>query len=172
MSSNKYITSIEKIINDKFHKKYYIDENIYNIIKIENLLYCDKTHLVSEFKDLMILNEIFEFLSKLYPLTQSASLLKKMINYYEKNCFLFPNYARLPESKYLYNNIHNKQRILNEQATKIENISDGEFISHPDNFIIHQPELGRFSICNNNKAELNDHYAWGKLIRTKITLSK
>ena len=124
MSSNKYITSIEKIINDKFHKKYYIDENIYNIIKIENLLYCDKTHLVSEFKDLMILNEIFEFLSKLYPLTQSASLLKKMINYYEKNCFLFPNYARLQESKYLYNNIHNKQRILNEQATKIENISD------------------------------------------------
>ena len=42
----------------------------------------------------------------------------------KKNCFLFPSYARLSESKYLYNIIHNKQRILNEQETKIENIND------------------------------------------------
>ena len=38
----------------------------------------------------------------------------------KKNCFLFPSYARLSESKYLYNNIHNKQRILNEQETKLK----------------------------------------------------
>ena len=52
---------------------------------------------------------------------ESSILLPKILNYYEKNFFLFPNYIGLPESKYLYNNIHNKQRILNEQETKVEN---------------------------------------------------
>ena len=51
---------------------------------------------------------------------------------------------------------------------RFENITDGDFISHPDNLIIYQPELGIFSIHNNSKVEFNDHYAWGKLIRSKI----
>ena len=124
MSDNKNLTDFEKIINERFHKKYYIEENRYNIINIENILFCDKTHLVSQFKDLIILNEIFDFLTKFYPLMESSILLPKILNYYEKNFFLFPNYIGLPESKYLYNNIHNKQRILNEQGTKLENKND------------------------------------------------
>lgn len=51
---------------------------------------------------------------------------------------------------------------------RIEDITNGDFIYHPDNLIVHQPELGRFSISNNNKVKFTDHYAWGKLIRTNI----
>ena len=114
MSVNKIIRELEKIINERFHKKYNIEPNNYNIIKIENIIFNDKTHLVSEFKDLMILNDFFEFLSKFYPIKESSSLLSKCFKYYPKNCSIFPNLSGLLESKYLYININNKKRILDE----------------------------------------------------------
>ena len=51
---------------------------------------------------------------------------------------------------------------------RFEDISNGYYISHPDNFIICQPELGKFSISINEKVELTDHFAWGKLIKSSI----
>lgn len=47
-------------------------------------------------------------------------------------------------------------------------IRNGYFIYHPNNLILHQPELGRFSITYKNKPAFEDHYAWGKCIKSKI----
>lgn len=47
-------------------------------------------------------------------------------------------------------------------------IRSGYFIYHPDNLILHQPELGRFSIIYKNKPAFEDHYAWGKFVKSKI----
>lgn len=49
-----------------------------------------------------------------------------------------------------------------------EQIKDGYFIFHPNNLILHQPELGIFSIAYKNNVEFRDHFAWGKLIKLKI----
>ena len=51
---------------------------------------------------------------------------------------------------------------------KYREIWDGNYINHPNNLILHQPELGRFSISYNNKLAFRDHFAWGKCIKSKI----
>ena len=128
MSVNKSTKLIEKIINENFHKKYYLEPNSYNILVIENILYNDKTRLVSKFKEQMILDDIFEFLSKYYSICESNSLLNKCISYYINNCALYPNYIELPERKYIYRNINEKQRILDDQVSELgeNNINDIE----------------------------------------------
>ena len=47
-------------------------------------------------------------------------------------------------------------------------IRNGNYIYHPDNLILHQPELGLFSISSNNNLSFTDHFAWGKFIKSKI----
>ena len=47
-------------------------------------------------------------------------------------------------------------------------IRDGDFTDIPNNLILYQPELGRFSISKNNQFYLRDHFAWGKCIRSII----
>jgi hypothetical protein len=118
MSDKNYIKEIEKSINERLHKKYFIDPKDYNKIKIENILCNNKTKLVSQFKEQLIIGDIFEFLSKYYLSKESIALLHKCILFYEKNYFFYPSYRGLPESTYLYKNINNKQRILDEQLKK------------------------------------------------------
>ena len=51
---------------------------------------------------------------------------------------------------------------------KYNQIRDGYFIHHQNNLILHQPELGRFSISYKNKLAFTDHYIWGKCIKSSI----
>ena len=118
MSVNKTPKLFKKIINENLHKKYYLEPNNYNILIIENILYNDKTRIVSKFKEQMILDDIFEFLSRYYSIYESNSLLNKCISYYVTNCAFFPSYIGLPERKYIYRNINDKQRILDEQISE------------------------------------------------------
>ena len=114
MSVKKNLKELEKRVNKQFHKKYHIEPNDYNIIKIEQIIYNEKSHIVSIFKDRMILDDFFEFLSKFYPKLESPSLLTKCLSYYATNSIFFPNYSALPEFKLIYKNINDKQRILDE----------------------------------------------------------
>ena len=52
---------------------------------------------------------------------------------------------------------------------KYKEIKIGYYLSHQDNIILHQPELGSFSLAiNKNKVFTKDHFAWGKLIKASI----
>jgi glycosyltransferase involved in cell wall biosynthesis len=51
---------------------------------------------------------------------------------------------------------------------KFMQIKNGNYINHPNNLILHQPELGSFSISYKNKLEFRDHFAWGKCIKSRI----
>ena len=124
MSVNKSILDFEKIINKKFHEKYYLEPNYYNIIKIENIIYNDKSHLVSKFREQLILNDIFEYFSKCYSTKEIRSLLIKCFLYYEKNSFFFPNYLGLPEGKYIFRNIIEKQKLFDDQNSNNEDNID------------------------------------------------
>ena len=53
-------------------------------------------------------------------------------------------------------------------SPRYKQIKNGNFIYHPNNLILHQPELGRFSISRKNKLAFKDHFAWGKCIKSKI----
>lgn len=47
-------------------------------------------------------------------------------------------------------------------------MSENYFNHHPDNLILHQPELGLFPISRNNSYFINDFHIWGKCIKTNI----
>ena len=111
---------LEKRIHSLFHKKYKTDENIYNISRIDSLLFDDKKHIVAIFKEYLISDDQFEFFKRFYKYEESKKRLLKYIIYYEKYSFVFPNYTSLPESEYLYENINKKQRIIDHQENEIK----------------------------------------------------
>ena len=56
----------------------------------------------------------------------------------------------------------------NYRKIHISELTDDYLHDHPNNLILHQPELGSFSITKNNKFVLNDIHIWGKCINKDI----
>ena len=92
----------------------------YNSLITESLMCNCKSHLVSIFKNYLIEDDFSEYIHRFYNSKESPPRLKKLFLYYEETSVIFPNYTPLIESKYLYNNVIRKQRIINEQQN-IEN---------------------------------------------------
>jgi hypothetical protein len=80
-----------------------------------------KSHIVTLFKDFLILSDNIEFIRKYYKIAEIKKRLKKLIDYYEETSFIFPNYTPLKESKYIYNNIIKKQKIIDDQQDYEDN---------------------------------------------------
>lgn len=112
--------NLEKRVYSLFHRKYKTEESIYNIYRIDSLLFDDKKHIVAIFKDYLISDDQYEFFKRFYQCEESKKKLKKYIEYYEKYSFVFPNYTSLPESEYLYENINKKQRIIDQQENELK----------------------------------------------------
>ena len=70
---------------------------------------------------------------------------------------------------------HNKYDIVEFKSLTIPNyhpkfgdIKEFFFNYHPNNLILHQPELGIFPISRNNTYHINDFLIWAKCIKTKL----
>lgn len=86
-----------------------------NLKVINDLIYNEQTHVVSIFKDYLILDDINEFLKRFYNgETESQVRLPKLCEFYSKYSQVFPNFVALPESKYMFRNIQRKQRLIDE----------------------------------------------------------
>ena len=48
-------------------------------------------------------------------------LLKKILDYYETNNIIYPNYTALYEGNYIFNNIEQKQKIIDRIEQKAKN---------------------------------------------------
>ena len=113
---------LEKIIYRKFNKKYNKMPLKYNSNNIDNIIFNDKTHLVSIFKELLILNDSAEFLKRFYALYESLARLPKFFEFYDLYSKIFPNYTSIEEGKYFYMNIQQKQRVINTiEKIELEN---------------------------------------------------
>lgn len=106
---------MKKFICNRFHKKYFIDEFFYGSRVINDIIYNEKTHIVASFKDYLILDDLSEFLKRYYTMIESSIRLPKFFEYYETYSRIYPNYTALPESKYIYKNIHKKQKMIDLQ---------------------------------------------------------
>jgi len=104
---------IEKFIYNKFNTKYNKMPFKYNSIKIDNIIYNDKIHLVSMFKEELLINDNAEFLKRYYTLYESIARLPKYFEFYDLYSKIFPNYTSIKEGKYFYKNIQQKQRVIN-----------------------------------------------------------
>lgn len=82
---------------------------------IENVLYNNPCHFVAVYKDFLIKDDFLEYLRRYYGTKESISRLQKIFLYYHETSVIFPNYTRLVESKYLYDNVIKKQNVIDEQ---------------------------------------------------------
>ena len=98
----------------KYQYRKYINMNYNNLI-IENLMCNGRCHVVAVFKNYLIEDDNSEYLRRFYKYKESSPRLKKLFSYHEETSVIFPNYTPLVESKYLYNNVIRKQRVIDEQ---------------------------------------------------------
>ena len=117
---NQKITPLEKQIHDKFHSKYVKMPYYYNTIVANRLMHSINSHVVSLFKEFLIYDDIFEFLTKFYRNSKSSYLLRHIIDFYVANNIIYPNYVILPEGNYIYRNIQQKQRIIDNQEKNLK----------------------------------------------------
>ena len=89
----------------------------YDILIIENLMCNGRCHLVAVFKNYLIEVDKSEYLRRFYKKKESKPRLKKLFAYHDETSVIFPNYVPLVESKYLYNNVIKKQRVIDEQQS-------------------------------------------------------
>ena len=121
--SDKKILSLhdlEKLVHKNF-MKFYNDDAYYNIIKIDEIINNEKSHLVAEFKDFLVMGDTGEFILKYYKKRDTKKIYKQILDYYNENLFIFPNYVVLHESKYIYSNIQKKQKIIDIQEELNDN---------------------------------------------------
>ena len=106
----------------KLSKKYESKSQIYDIKKINELIFNIPSHFTAIFKEYLIKEEEVEFLERLYNKIEINKKLKKIFYFYQKFSKIFPNYIVVPEGHYLYRNILKKQKIID----KIQKIKEEE----------------------------------------------
>ena len=107
--------SIECFVHQHFIKKYKSMPFNYNIYITNNIIFNDRSHLVSKFKEYLVLDDRGEFLKRYYKKNESLERLPRFFEFYFLYSKLFPNYTSVCENKFLYNNIHQKQRMIDLQ---------------------------------------------------------
>ena len=122
-SSFKREIQFYKDIKNCLYKKYYFSPVKYNKSIIENILYNQKYHIVSLFKEILIYDDPGEFFKRFYYLNESILKIKTYCDFYEKNSKIFPNYITLSESKIIFKNIKKKQKMLDNLNNDNNDIS-------------------------------------------------
>ena len=127
---NKIISYVQKLLC----KKYFVSKISYQKLLIKNIIYDDKRRLVSVFKEQLIINDISEYMKKFYKRKESRIKLRKYFELYDKYSRIFPNYTPLIESKYIYTNIHRKQKVidLQQNTNKNNKIKNNKIIFNSD----------------------------------------
>ena len=127
---DKIISYVQKLLC----KKYFVSKISYQKLLIKNIIYDDKRRLVSVFKEQLIINDISEYMKKFYKKKESRIKLRKYFELYDKYSRIFPNYTPLIESKYIYTNIHRKQKVidLQQNSNKNNKIKNNKIIFNSD----------------------------------------
>ena len=109
---NNKIYEKEKSVHNYLTTKYSNFDYSYSALCINNLMFNERCRIVARFKDYLILDDMTEFLRRLYSKKELKRRLKKIFNFYDSYSKIFPNYMILPEGKYLYRNIRKKQKMI------------------------------------------------------------
>ena len=94
------------------YHKYSQFEYSFSLFCTNNLVFNERCRIVARFKDFLVLDDSTEFLRRFYSKKELKARLKKIFNFYESYCKIFPNYMILPESQFLYRNIRKKQKMI------------------------------------------------------------
>ena len=72
------------MIQGGLSKKYSTNRDYYSIKTVNDLIYNENTHIVSIFKDYLILDDINEFLKRSYNYQETKVRLPKLCSFYDK----------------------------------------------------------------------------------------
>jgi len=72
------------MIQNDLSKKYSSNRDFYNLKIVNDLIYNENTHIVSIFKDYLILDDINEFLKRPYNNNEIKARLPKLCSFYDK----------------------------------------------------------------------------------------
>ena len=144
--------TLENIIHQKLMNKYRLMPNNYNSNIIDNIIYNEKTHIVSLFKEYLILDDKGDFLKRYYNKYESYLRLPKFFEFYVLYSKIFPNYTCIEEGKYFYKNIQQKQKMINmiEKMEMEKKLKNDNLISNNINISITDSEKSIqkvFSTC-------------------------
>lgn len=95
----------------KRRKKYNATQNTWNVRVIDDIIYNEKSHIVSVFKDFLIYDDNSEFLKRYYFHYESVPRLPKIIDYYIHSTRIAPNYALMNGSKIIIKGFKKKDKI-------------------------------------------------------------
>ena len=94
-------------------KKYNVNEDMYNKKIINDIIYDENKHIVSEFKNYLLWDENSDFLKRFYYLHESINRLPKINYYYEKYTLFPPVYFCLDDLvKIMIKNVKRKKKYL------------------------------------------------------------
>ena len=94
-------------------KKYNVNEDMYNKKIINDIIYDENKHIVSEFKNYLLWDENSDFLKRFYYLHESINRLPKINYYYEKYTLFPPVYFCLDDLvKIMVKNVKRKKKYL------------------------------------------------------------
>jgi len=85
-----------------------------------DIMYNEPKHIVSVFKDYLILDDFSEYLKRFYRLDEAIERLPRIFEFYNKFSKVFPNYVAIPmEGRKLFKNIERKQKIIDERNNRM-----------------------------------------------------
>lgn len=102
------------MIQQNLIEKHTTTSEFYNAKLIHDIMYNENNQVVSIFKDYLILDDLTEFLKRSYVKEEWIGRLPKIFKFYSSYANTFPNYAVLPENKYIFKNFNKKQKAVEE----------------------------------------------------------
>ena len=106
-------------------KKYNVTIDSYNKKIITDIIYDERKHIVSEFKNYLLWDETSDFLKRFYYKYESKNRLPKINHYYEKYTLFPPVYFNLDDIvKIMLKNVKRKKRYLEIIEENEDNIYD------------------------------------------------
>lgn len=113
--SLQIITSLITKVRQNFRKSHFTSPDYYNKICINNIIFNEKSSLVSQFKDYLIEDDNNEFLKRYYKYYESYNKLETIYDFYSKYILIHPNYTIINMSKYMMKNLKRKMKLINQE---------------------------------------------------------
>ncbi len=157
---------LEDMISRAFFYSYKTDENTYSYKLVTDIIFNEKTKLVSRFKDYLIFDDMSEFLRRLYVNNEANLRIKKLAKFYENYSRIFPNYLAIPESRYLYKNIRKKQKLID----KLNQIEEENKLNHINLIkkIEERNKKAKIRNLKNNDSNMNDSTGKNTIFNTDV----
>jgi len=140
-SKSNIFIKFEKYCYCKLNKNYNVTSIALDKLIISNIIYNNRLHIVSCFKEFLIYYDPGDFLSAFYKRKEARHKIKEYSEFYTLNSRIFPNYILLPESQYIFNNIKKKQKLLDQ----LEEINNKYYNENSQNLIMNYSDMNNYN---------------------------